>query len=69
MDGVDITWMGQQVRATSYPTEAYLARLTSANLTLLQVKVTHFTPDFPGMGPEPQLFCYARRPEPASDGA
>ncbi|MEV5572173.1 class I SAM-dependent methyltransferase [Spirillospora sp. NPDC052269] len=62
VEGVEITWMGERVRATSHPAEVYLERLTSAGLTVLHAQVSQFVPDFPGMGPEDQLFCYAHRP-------
>ncbi|MEV4256321.1 class I SAM-dependent methyltransferase [Spirillospora sp. NPDC049652] len=62
VEDLEITWMGQRVRATSYPTEVYLERLAAAGLTVLHAQVSRFVPDFPGMGPEEQLFCYAQRP-------
>ncbi|MFC5186795.1 class I SAM-dependent methyltransferase [Actinomadura harenae] len=58
----ELIWMGHPIRATSHPTEGYVHRLTSAGLTVLHAQVTEYVPDYPGMGPEPQLFCYAHRP-------
>lgn len=62
VEDVPIEFMGQPVRATSYPTDAILARLRDAGLGVLHAEENVFTPDFPGMTPEPQLFCYAQRP-------
>lgn len=60
----EIVWMGRRVRATSRPAEVFLERLAAAGLTVLHAQVSEFVPDHPGMGPEPHLFCYARRPVP-----
>ncbi|MBW8483252.1 methyltransferase domain-containing protein [Actinomadura parmotrematis] len=57
-----ITWLGQPVRASGLPAPAYAERLTAAGLTVLHARVSEFVPDYPGMGPERHVFCYARRP-------
>ncbi|WP_405163201.1 methyltransferase domain-containing protein [Nocardia sp. NBC_01499] len=62
VENYDMIWMGQQVRATSYPTEVYLERLAAAGLTVVHARESEFVPNFPGMDVEWHLFCLARRP-------
>ncbi|MFF3755365.1 class I SAM-dependent methyltransferase [Streptomyces sp. NPDC002018] len=67
VDDTEIEWMGQTVRATSYPAEAYPELLRTAGLEVVHHQLSVFHPDFPGMGAEEHLFLYARKPgDPAA---
>ncbi len=57
----EIQWMGQTIRATSYPAEAYGRLLREAGLAVVHEQLSVFHPDFPGMGAEEHLFLYARK--------
>ncbi|GAA1985734.1 class I SAM-dependent DNA methyltransferase [Kitasatospora viridis] len=61
-EGVETTWMGQQVRCTSYPAARYPELLTAAGLTVVHQRLSTFQPDFPGMGEEEHLFVHAVKP-------
>ncbi|MEU6208396.1 methyltransferase domain-containing protein [Streptomyces sp. NPDC047023] len=58
----EITWMGQQVRCTSYPAEVYPRLLRTAGLTVVHEHLSVFHPDYPGMGAEEHLFVHAVKP-------
>lgn len=62
IEELDIEFMGQPLRVTSYPTERYLELLRGAGLEIVDVRTDRFQPDYPGMGEEEDLFVYARRP-------
>jgi SAM-dependent methyltransferase len=62
LEELDVLWMGQPLRVTSYPTERYLELLRAAGLEIVHARTSLFRPDFPDMGEEEDLFCYARRP-------
>lgn len=62
LEELDVTWMGQPLRVTSYPTERYLELLRAAGLEIVHARTSLFRPDFPDMGEEEDLFCCARRP-------
>ncbi|MEV7682627.1 class I SAM-dependent methyltransferase [Streptomyces sp. NPDC088341] len=62
VDDTEIEWMGQTIRATSYPAEVYPELLRRAGLEVVHNQLSVFHPDFPGMGAEEHLFLYARRP-------
>ncbi|MEZ7129043.1 methyltransferase domain-containing protein [Nonomuraea sp. AD125B] len=61
-ENTEIEWMGQRVRATSYPAETYLERLRDAGLQIVHHSLSTFHPQYPGMDAEEHLFIYARRP-------
>lgn len=58
----EIQWMGQTIRATSYPAETYGRLLRKAGLHVVHEQLSVFHPDFPGMGAEEHLFLYATKP-------
>jgi SAM-dependent methyltransferase len=62
LEELDVLWMGQPMRVTSYPTERYLELLRAAGLEIVHARTSRFRPDFPDMAEEDDLFCYARRP-------
>ncbi|WP_046504419.1 class I SAM-dependent methyltransferase [Streptomyces odonnellii] len=62
VDDAPYDWMGQTIRATSYPAEVYPERLRGAGLEIVHNQLSVFHPDFPGMGAEEHQFLYARRP-------
>ncbi|GLW46541.1 methyltransferase [Streptomyces sp. NBRC 14336] len=61
VEDLEIVFMGQPVRATSFAEDAFAALAEEAGLTVLERHSTVFTPDHPGAGPEPHLFLYCRR--------
>lgn len=62
IEELDVLWMGQPLRVTSYPTERYVELLRNAGLEIVYAQTSLFRPDFPDMSEEEDLFCYARRP-------
>ncbi|MFJ8827756.1 methyltransferase domain-containing protein [Streptomyces sp. NPDC102467] len=58
----ELQWMGQTIRATSYPAETYGRLLRKAGLDVVHEQLSLFHPDFPGMGAEEHLFLYAIKP-------
>jgi SAM-dependent methyltransferase len=54
--------MGHRVRATSYPTDVLLARLTAAGLEIIDHVESVFSPNHPSAHPEPHVFIRARKP-------
>jgi len=61
VEEVELRWMDQPLRATSYPIERYRDLLHAAGLEIVHAETSSFRPDFPGMGEEEEWFCYARR--------
>jgi len=62
VEELDLRWMDQPLRATSYPSERYQELLHAAGLEIVHAQASSFRPDFPGMDAEDEWFCYARRP-------
>ncbi|MFD9303239.1 methyltransferase domain-containing protein [Streptomyces sp. NPDC060048] len=62
VEDTEIQWMGQSIRATSYPAETYGRLLREAGLEVVHEQLSVFHPQFPGMGAEEHLFLYARKP-------
>jgi hypothetical protein len=62
VEEVELRWMDQPLRATSYPIERYRDLLHAAGLEIVHAETSSFRPDFPGMGEEEEWFCYSRRP-------
>ncbi|MFH0520940.1 class I SAM-dependent methyltransferase [Streptomyces sp. M41] len=56
VEDVEVVFMGQPVRATSFGPEGFAGIVGAAGLTVLSAQNVLFTPDHPGAGPEPQLF-------------
>ena len=63
VEDVEVVFMGQPVRATSFGEENVSAMVEAAGLTVLSSHSTIFTPEHPGAGPEPHLFLHCRREE------
>ncbi|MER6677882.1 methyltransferase domain-containing protein [Streptomyces sp. NPDC000983] len=61
VEDLEIVFMGQPVRATSFAEADFTAMVEAAGLTVLSSDSTVFTPDHPGAGPEPHLYLYCRR--------
>ncbi|CCK25605.1 methyltransferase [Streptomyces davaonensis JCM 4913] len=61
VEDLEIVFMGQPVRATSFAEEDFTAMVEAAGLTVLSSDSTVFTPDHPGAGPEPHLYLYCRQ--------
>ncbi|WP_440899799.1 class I SAM-dependent methyltransferase [Actinosynnema sp.] len=62
VEGVDLVWLGQPVRCTSFPAPAFRALVESTGLRVEHERHGEFTPDFPGAVPEEHLFLLARKP-------
>ncbi|MFG2981739.1 methyltransferase domain-containing protein [Streptomyces sp. NPDC048258] len=62
VEDTEIQWMGQSIRATSYPAETFGRLLRAAGLDVVHEELSVFHPQFPGMGAEEHLFVYARKP-------
>ncbi|MGV9423128.1 class I SAM-dependent methyltransferase [Streptomyces sp. NPDC003656] len=63
VEGVDVTFMGQPVRVTSFAAEDFAQLAADAGLSVLAEENVVFTPAHPDGGPEPQVFLYCRRDE------
>jgi ubiquinone/menaquinone biosynthesis C-methylase UbiE len=61
VEGVDVVFMGQPVRVTSFAADGFTALAAGAGLTVLRAGESLFTPAHPEAAPEPHLFLYARR--------
>jgi SAM-dependent methyltransferase len=61
VEDVEVVFMGQPVRATSFAEEDVTGMVRAAGLTVLSQHSTVFTPDHPSAGAEPHLFLYCRR--------
>ena len=56
LEDVEVVFMGQTVRATSFAAEGFTDMIGAAGLTVLSTENVLFTPDQPGADPEPHLF-------------
>ncbi|MFJ8534187.1 class I SAM-dependent methyltransferase [Streptomyces sp. NPDC093591] len=56
VEDVEVVFMGQTVRATSFAGEDFSGMVGAAGLTVLSAENVLFTPDHPGAEPEPHLF-------------
>ncbi|MFJ6015606.1 class I SAM-dependent methyltransferase [Streptomyces sp. NPDC092952] len=61
VEDVDVVFMGQRVRATSFGPEEFTELVTGAGFTVLWEQSTIFTPEYEGASAEPQLFLHCRR--------
>ncbi|MEU6229260.1 class I SAM-dependent methyltransferase [Streptomyces sp. NPDC047042] len=64
VEDVEVAFMGQPVRATSFGEEDFTGMVEAAGLTVLARHSVVFTPDHPAAEPEPHLFLHCRRDEP-----
>ncbi|MFE9022184.1 class I SAM-dependent methyltransferase [Streptomyces sp. NPDC007808] len=55
-EDVEVVFMVQAVRATSFAADDFTGMVARAGLTVLSARDVLFTPDHPGAGPEPHLF-------------
>ncbi|MCX5384797.1 class I SAM-dependent methyltransferase [Streptomyces sp. NBC_00083] len=60
---VDVVFMDQPVRATSFSHDDFVTMVTGAGLTVQAEQSLLFTPAHPGATPEPHLFLHCRRPD------
>ncbi|WP_151477886.1 class I SAM-dependent methyltransferase [Streptomyces albicerus] len=63
VEGVEVVFMGQQVRATSFATEDLVSLVNRAGLAVESEHHAMFTPAHPDAVAEPHLFLYCRREE------
>nr|WP_203690818.1 class I SAM-dependent methyltransferase [Streptomyces sp. SID12488] len=63
VEDLDVVFMGQPVRATSFAEDDFIGMAETAGLTVLARHSTLFSPDHPGAEPEPHLFLHCRRDE------
>ncbi|MGY1495325.1 class I SAM-dependent methyltransferase [Streptomyces sp. QTS52] len=63
VEDLDVVFMGQPVRATSFAEDDFIGMAEAAGLTVLARHSTVFAPDHPGAEPEPHLFLRCRRDE------
>jgi ubiquinone/menaquinone biosynthesis C-methylase UbiE len=56
VEDVEVVFMGQKVRATSFAAEDFTGMVAAAGLTVLSAETVLFTPDHPAAGHEPHLF-------------
>ncbi|MFG3284520.1 class I SAM-dependent methyltransferase [Streptomyces sp. NPDC048111] len=68
-EDVDVVFMDQPVRATSFARDDVVTLVTSAGLTVRAEQNLMFTPARPGAEPEPHLFLYCVREEERAAGA
>ncbi|WP_167161098.1 class I SAM-dependent methyltransferase [Streptomyces sp. MBT27] len=61
VEGVEVVFMDQPVRATSFGRDDFIAMITRAGLTVQAERSLMFTPSRPGAEPEPHLFLHCRR--------
>ncbi|MFB6818070.1 class I SAM-dependent methyltransferase [Streptomyces sp. NPDC056347] len=61
VEDVDVVFMGQKVRATSFGPEEFTEMVTDAGFTVLWEQSTIFTPEHEAASAEPQLFLHCRR--------
>ncbi|MEU9096776.1 class I SAM-dependent methyltransferase [Streptomyces sp. NPDC048361] len=60
-EGVEVVFMDQPVRATSFSRDDFVAMVTDAHLTVQSEHTLVFTPAHPGAAAEPHLFLHCRR--------
>ncbi|MFF0156075.1 class I SAM-dependent methyltransferase [Streptomyces sp. NPDC005263] len=63
VEDVELVFMGQPVRATSFAERDIPGIVEAAGLTVLSGHSTSFTPHHPDAEPEPHLFLHCRREE------
>jgi SAM-dependent methyltransferase len=63
VEDMEVVFMGQPVRATSFSEEEFTGMVEAAGLTVLSRLSTTFAPDHPSATPEPHLFLHCRRDE------
>jgi SAM-dependent methyltransferase len=63
VEDMEVVFMGQPVRATSFSEEDFTGMVEAAGLTVLSRLSTTFAPDHPSATPEPHLFLHCRRDE------
>lgn len=61
VEDAEVTFMGQELRATSFGSDEFTALVRKAGLTVLWEQSTVFTPSHATAVPEPQLFLHCRR--------
>jgi SAM-dependent methyltransferase len=61
VEDIEVAFMGQPVRATSFAEEDVISMAEAAGLTVLSRHSTTFAPDHPDATPEPHLFLHCRR--------
>jgi predicted TPR repeat methyltransferase len=62
VDGIEFSFLGHPIRASSYPPEVFVARLEAAGLEVVYREQVLYTSDHPDVRPEEQLYLVARRP-------
>ncbi|WP_256107565.1 class I SAM-dependent methyltransferase [Streptomyces sp. ODS05-4] len=65
VEDVPFVFLGQPVRATSFPADRFTEVLAEAGVRVLARQEALFTPDHPGAQPEPQLFVHGVREDEA----
>ncbi|MFJ1969304.1 class I SAM-dependent methyltransferase [Streptomyces sp. NPDC087903] len=63
VEDVEVVFMGQPVRATSFAEEDITGMLETAGLVVLSRHSSTFAPNHPDAEPEPHLFVHCRRDE------
>ncbi|MGP4049998.1 hypothetical protein [Streptomyces sp. 2A115] len=66
VEDVEVVFMGQQVRATSFATEDLVSLVSRAGLAVESKHHAMITPAHPDAVPEPHLFLYCRQKETQS---
>ncbi|PJM98737.1 SAM-dependent methyltransferase [Streptomyces sp. CB01201] len=61
VEGAEVVFMDQPVRATSFARDDFVAMLTRAGLLVRAEQSLMFTPSRPGAEPEPHLFVHCQR--------
>lgn len=61
VEGVTVTFMGQEVRATSFGPDAFAAMVENAGFAVDSRDSAVFTPAHEGAAAEPQVFLHGRR--------
>ncbi|MEU1040608.1 class I SAM-dependent methyltransferase [Streptomyces sp. NPDC005907] len=65
VEDLEVVFMGQPVRATSFAAPDFTAMVGEAGLEVLTEESLMFTPAHPEATPEPHLFVHCRRPDEA----
>lgn len=61
-EDLPVEWMGQRIRISSYSESQYAQRLLANGLDIVHQRSSVFYPDYPGQGPEEQVFFHAHKP-------
>ena len=61
-DGVEFSFLGHPIRASSYPPETFVSRLEGAGLEIVYQDLVRYESSHPDVRPEDQLYLVARRP-------